>query len=116
MVLCAVDDLMFTSKLRVAAAQTGVQVAFVRSPEALLAEIGRARPSLVVLDLNADRLRPFEMLESLARDPGLEGLRTVAFVSHVQADRIAAARAAGASDVMARSAFVAQLPEILQWT
>lgn len=113
MVLCAIDDLMFTSKLRVAAKQTGVEVRFARSPEALMAECREARPSLIVLDLNADRLRPLEMLAALKADPDLAEVRAVGFVSHVHADRIAEARAAGA-EVMARSAFVAQLPDLLR--
>jgi PleD family two-component response regulator len=114
MVLCAIDDLMFTSKVRVAATQAQVEVRFVRSPEALMAEARQERPTLVIVDLNADRLRPLEMLACLKAEPALADLRTVGFVSHVQADRIAAARAAGANDVMARSAFVAQLPDLLR--
>jgi hypothetical protein len=38
----------------------------------------------------------------------------VAFLSHVQAELAAGARQAGADEVMARSAFVNQLPALLQ--
>jgi hypothetical protein len=37
----------------------------------------------------------------------------VAFASHVRADLIAEARAAGADRVLARSAFVAELPALV---
>jgi CheY-like chemotaxis protein len=114
MVLCAIEDLMFTSKVRSAARQAGVEVRFVRSPEAAVEEATRATPALLVLDLNADRLHPLEMVRRLRADPGLAGLRTVGFVSHVETDRITAARAAGVDEVLARSAFVAQLPSVLR--
>ena len=37
----------------------------------------------------------------------------IAFVSHVRVDHAEAARAAGASRVLARSAFVKELPELV---
>lgn len=114
MILCAIDDLMFTSKLRVAAKQTGTEIKFVRSPEALLAEARQTQPSLVILDLNADRLRPIDMLEAVKADAALAEVRTIGYASHIDVDRINAARAAGATEVMARSAFVARLPELLR--
>ena len=46
-------------------------------------------------------------------DPALASIRTLGFVSHVDSDTIAAAREAGTDQVMARSAFAAQLAEIL---
>ncbi len=113
MVLCAVEDLLFVSKLRSTASALGVEVRFVRSPDALLEQARHAAPSLLVLDLNADRLEPLEMVSALRAEPALSAIRTVGFVSHVQADRIEAARAAGVDVVLARSAFVAQLPSLL---
>lgn len=114
MVFCAVEDLMFSSKLRHAANQAGAVLTFVRSPESLVLAARQERPTLLILDLNADRLRPLEMVAALRQDPALANLRIVGFVSHVQADRIAAARTAGVDDVLARSAFVTQLPAILR--
>jgi PleD family two-component response regulator len=114
MVFCVVEDLMFSSKLRAAATQTGAAIRFVRSPDALLAEARQERPALVILDLNADRLQPLAIVAALRAEPDLAGIRTLGFVSHVQADRVAAARAAGVDEVMARSAFVAQLPGLLR--
>jgi CheY-like chemotaxis protein len=113
MVLCAVEDLLFVSKLRSAASALGVEIRFVRSPDALLELVRHSAPSLLVLDLNADRLEPLEMVSALRADPALSAIKTVGFVSHVQADRIEAARTAGVDVVLARSAFVAQLPSLL---
>jgi DNA-binding NarL/FixJ family response regulator len=113
MVIAAVDDLLFSMKIRTVARQLGVEVVFARSPEAILREVRERRPALVILDLNGERLAPIDTIRAIATDPALAGVRTVGFVSHVQAGTIAAAREAGVSDVMARSAFTAALADIL---
>ncbi len=113
MVIAAVDDLLFSSKIRTAAKQLGVEVIFARSPEAILAETRARRPALVVFDLNGERMAPVDTLRAIASDPALRGTRTVGFVSHVQTALIAAAREAGATEVMPRSAFAASLADIL---
>jgi PleD family two-component response regulator len=113
MVICAVEDLMFVSKLRSVGSSAHRELRFVKTPEALLSEARRFTPSLVILDLNADRLRPLDMLGALRSDPALASVRTIGFVSHVDVDRMTAARNAGVDAVMARSAFVSQLPALL---
>lgn len=114
MILAAVDDLMFASKIRAAAGPIGAVVVFARSPEDLLARARADRPSLVIFDLNSTRLRPLETLGELRRDTSLAGVPTLGFVSHVQTDLIRAAREAGIGDVLARSAFSKNVGEILK--
>ncbi|MGE3178698.1 MAG: two-component system response regulator [Vicinamibacterales bacterium] len=113
MVLAILDDLLFTSKIRSAAAGAGVPVSFARSRDAALAAIREHHPALVVLDLNNPRTDPLGIVAAIAGDPDLRGIRTVGFVSHVQTELIEAARTAGITDVLARSAFSAQLPDLL---
>lgn len=114
MVLAVLDDLMFTSKIKAAAGPLGVAVTFARSADAALAEMQKAPPELVLLDLNNPRTDPLGIVGRMKADPALAAVPTVGFASHVQADVIAAARAAGVTDVMARSAFTQRLPDILQ--
>jgi len=114
MVLCVVDDMLFASKIRAAAGATGTSVAFEKDPAVVTARVASERPSLVIFDLDSARLRAVETIAALKADPGIAATRTLGYVSHVQTDRIAAARAAGIDDVKARSAFASQLGEILQ--
>jgi len=113
MVLAIVDDLMFSSKIRGAAAQLGLQVVFARSAEAALAEMKKSRPKLVILDLDSPRTDPIAILGAMTRDESLTGVPTVGFVSHVRSDLIQAAHDAGAGEVLPRSAFTMRLPAIL---
>ena len=113
MILALVDDLMFTSKIRAAAKQLGVPVAFARSSETALAEMRKTAPALVILDLNNPRSDPLGTVALMKEDQALAAIPTLGFVSHVQTDVIEAARRAGVGEVLARSAFAERLPEIL---
>lgn len=104
---------MFASKISAAAKQCGLQVSFARSSEETLHQARTVKPRLIILDLNSTRLDPLETVAALKADDELGAIRTLGFVSHVQAEVIAAARAAGIDEVLARSAFSARLGEIL---
>jgi CheY-like chemotaxis protein len=88
-------------------------VYFERSGENTLETIRAKRPHLVVFDLDSVKLRPIETVAALKADPELRWLETLGFVSHVHSETIAAARAAGIDQVMARSAFAERLGAIL---
>ena len=114
MILAVLDDLMFTSKIKATAGQLGVAVTFARSAAAALDEMRKGSPSLVILDLNNARTDPLGIVAAMKQEPELASIATVGYVSHVQTDVINAARQAGVGEVMARSAFTQQLPEILK--
>lgn len=105
MIAAFVDDLLFRSKIRAVAGHTGADVTFVRAAD----DPAIAGASMAIVDLDGK--------DAIAIVTGLvaawPALRVLGFVSHVHAERIRDARAAGASDVMARSAFVNALPELL---
>ncbi len=95
-----VPDLMDRSKVAAAAGETG-GVTFVRSAD----ELAAVGADIVVVDL----ARP----GVLAALPGLSGARTIGFASHVDAELVEAAKAAGCGEVLPRSRFFSHLPELL---
>ena len=116
MILVAVDDLLFSSKIRATARGLGVDVAFARTPGDILAQARALKPSLVIFDINCAKADPINTVAALKADPELQAIPTAGFVSHVDTPLIMAARGAGMDEVMARSAFAANLPQILtQW-
>lgn len=104
---------MFMSKIRSAATAAGVAVAMVRSHEAALTAVRNEPPSLILLDLNNPRTDPMGLVASWKAAAETRLIPVVGYVSHVQTDVIQAARTAGIDEVLARSAFVQQLPELL---
>ena len=109
-ILCT--DLLFSTKITGTAkalAQTYLVVRTLEKLEQALAQVpAEAR---LIVDLNTTSVDPVAAVaQARAQVPSL---RIVAFVSHVQAELAAAARAAGADRVLARSAFVNELPTLL---
>jgi CheY-like chemotaxis protein len=113
MILVVADDLLFRSKISTAAKAAGVVVRAATTPDAAIERAREDRPSLVLLDLDGARPQPLDVLRRLAADPELRALKTLGFVSHVHVHLVQQARDLGIGAVMARSAFVAALPEIL---
>jgi DNA-binding NarL/FixJ family response regulator len=113
MVLVAVDDMLFSSKIRTTAKQAGVEVSFARSPAEILEQARTHRPALVIFDLNSGKTDPVGTIAQLKGDPELASIRTLGFASHVHTALIAAARNAGADQVLPRSAFAGNLADIL---
>lgn len=114
MILAILDDLMFTSKIRSAATHLGVPVTFARSSAAALQQMHAAAPALVILDLNNPRTDPLGTVAAMKSDPALATVPTIGYVSHVDTATIDAARQAGVGEIVARSAFVLRLADILQ--
>jgi PleD family two-component response regulator len=112
-VVLVVDDLFFSIKIKTAAQHLGAEIFFERTGAHTLDTIKEKKPRLVIFDLDAAKLRPIETVAAMKDDPELRSVPTLGFVSHVHADTIAAARAAGIDQVLARSAFADRLGVIL---
>ena len=113
MIVCVLDDLLFSVKISTAAKAIGADVYFERTPGKVAERIREKQPSLAIFDLNSARLDPLQVIAQLKSDPETRGIKTLGFVSHVDSDAIAAAREAGIDEVLARSAFADRLGDIL---
>jgi PleD family two-component response regulator len=113
MILAVLDDLMFSSKIKTAANQLGVDLRFSRSVDGALETMRKNPTTLVIFDLNSTRIDSLAIVAAMKADPVLAPIPTVGYASHVQTDVIDAARQAGVGEVLARSAFSQQIGEIL---
>jgi hypothetical protein len=103
-------DMMFASKVRAVAAHTGVNVFTSPDTRRLLAADEGRTSSLALIDLE---LRgAVDLIRQLRADERWKGT-LIGFASHMNAEAIAAGREAGAHRVLARSAFVQMLPDLL---
>ncbi len=108
-VVALMDDLFFQMKLAETAKQLGVEVKVATNGEALMGLMESA-PKLVIVDLNA-RSQPIQTIEKLRQTR--KDIRVVGFLSHVQGELAAQARAAGCDEVLPRSSFTQNLAAIL---
>lgn len=108
-VVALMDDLFFQMKLAETAKQLGVEVKVATNGDAFLGLMA-SEPKLVIVDLNA-RSQPLEAIEKLRQTR--KDVRVVGFLSHVQTELAAQAKAAGCDEVLPRSGFTQNLAAIL---
>lgn len=108
-VLVLIDDLIFGSKVREALRRLGVIAVFPASVKLYEDTLG-AGAALLILDVDAPRFSPEEAIR-MARTAGVPVL---AYGSHVNVEALAAARRAGADEVVPRSVFASQLPQLVE--
>ncbi|MHB8525129.1 MAG: hypothetical protein ACYDD2_03095 [Candidatus Acidiferrales bacterium] len=108
-IFALVDDIFFQTKMLETAKQLGVEMKSFATGGALLTELEKGQPKLVVVDLNA-RQSPMEAIAAIrARAPKI---RVISFFSHVQTELSKRAHEAGSTDVMPRSKFTKELATI----
>lgn len=108
-----VADLMFASRVRGAAAAAGVSVVTVSRANEVEEEVRRLRPRLVLLDIDTRGAGIGGLIQRLKADPETVAAQIVVFGPHVDSIALLAAREAGADRVLARFAFVRDLPALL---
>jgi len=110
-VLVAVPNLFFATRIGETARTLGI--ATEACEPARLAERMRAeRPALAIVDLHAPGV--LDAVRAARADPAGAELPVVGFYSHVDPSLAQAARDAGVTQVLTRSAFTARLAAILQ--
>jgi CheY-like chemotaxis protein len=111
-VFVVISDLLFRSKIDDAARRAGVPLRVAKSMEQLDRHLGTSAPAVVLVDLEMAGLDAPGMLARLRATPAGANVPVIGFAGHTNVEVIHAARAAGVQ-VMARSAFVAQLPALM---
>lgn len=111
-VVAVVSDLLFRTRIAETAKQAGVDFTAIPSGIALSA-LENQTPDLIVLDL-ADTGDPISLAHALRASLATRSVPIVGFYPHVDNALRQRALAAGIPHVLPRSAFVAQMLEILQ--
>ena len=110
LLLCA--DLIFTTKIKRTAAELGYDIQVAHDQASAERELVTNRPRVVFVDLTAGAVAS---AAALGRYRALlPDAHFVAFGPHVDADALAAARAAGCELVLPRSKFAATLPQLIR--
>ncbi len=112
-ILAVVDDLIFLSKIQQTARQTGVEVEQVEISK-LAGRLQQSGSYAVLLDLNHRSGLALETARALKSSAETSGVQIIGFLSHVQGGLAREARQAGLDQVMARSAFSKELPQLLR--
>jgi CheY-like chemotaxis protein len=112
-VLAIVSDMMFTVKIDAAAKQTYLEILYPKTLEEAL-RLGKEKPVLVIVDLNHNSLDAIALIDAFKSDKTLESIKILSFYSHVQTELRQQALDVGCDDIVPRSAFSVNLPQILK--
>ena len=136
LILAFVRDLNFAVRIESTAKKIGYQVKVIESaeqiappdkkePEVQLAEplegrnavlldkITQWHPTLIIFDLGNDFIPWEDWIRLISSVPATRRIPILCFGPHVNVEVMQAAKAAGANEVVARSRFVTQLPDLL---
>ena len=105
-ILVLVRDLMFAGRIGAEARAAGASVTMLRDPELLIQE---TRASRLIVDLD---LAGALQAAAAWRSHNTAG-EVIAFVAHINADAVRAAREAGFNQIFTRGQFVQVLPRLL---
>ena len=108
-VVAVIDDLFFMVKVKDAAVAAGMGIVFAKSREDALVRCAEG-PSLAVIDLNAGKFAPVELVVALKA----VGVPVLGFLSHVNVELKEKALEAGADRVLARSALAQNINAIFR--
>ena len=112
-VSAVLEDLFFTVKINESAKRAGLPIEFLKSETDVL-EKAKAKPSLILIDLNYGGIDPLRLVARLKSEEATRPVPVVGYLSHVQGELKQQAHAAGCDMVMARSAFSQNLLQILK--
>ena len=113
-IIAAVDDMIFSSKIRATAEPLAVALKFVSSVEQLMLTAAEQKPDLIVVDLHNQKIDSVALAKRLKSSDELKAVTLLGFFSHVETEAKRAALEAGFDKVIPRSVFTRDLASILQ--
>ncbi len=112
LVLAAVSDFLFSTKINEIARSLGLEVYFLRTTSEAFREF-TVKPELLIVDLNNTRVDGITLITRLRRDARYTHLPILGYLSHVQVQLKQQAEKAGCSLVVPRSVFADKIKGFL---
>lgn len=114
MVLVAITDLFFYTKVRDALRQPEYQLEKARTQQDIVDKALSANPGVILFNMNDLTLDAFQALEKLKTDPRLTNIPTLAFANHEEVDTWNLARKLGVTKIVSRNEFSARTRELVE--
>jgi PleD family two-component response regulator len=114
LVLVAVTDIFFYTKVRDALMSKGYKIERARTQQDIAEKASAVNPSAFILNMNDERLDAFHALETLKADTGMKAIPILAFANHEEVDTFNRARAMGVTKIVSRNEFSARLKELIE--
>lgn len=113
-VLVAVTDIFFYTKVRDALLSNGYKLERVRSQEDIAGKASALHPSAVILNMNDDTLNAFQALQTLKTDPRFKTIPILAFANHEEVETWNRAKSMGVTKIVSRNEFSSRTKALLE--
>ena len=113
-VVAVIDDLFFQAKVRTALQHLGLAADIIPNGGRLQARLQGSVPALVIIDLTLRSGDATSLIRDLRAAEHGRSVPILAFGSHVAVETQKEALQAGASQVVAKSAFAKRLPQLVR--
>ena len=108
-ILAAIHDLMFSSKVNVAA--QGRPIEYVPRGADVAEHCAKSKPDVVLIDLASQK---FDAIGAVKKIKEAGGPVVIGYVDHTREDLMDAAKAAGCDKILSKGEFARRLPELLE--
>ena len=113
-ILVAVSDVFFYTKLRDALKPQGYLLEKARTQDEVSEKAGALRPAAVILNINDETLDAFKALEALKGDDRSKAIPVLAFANHEEVDNWKRAQQLGVTKIVSRNEFSSRTLELVQ--
>ena len=113
-ILVAVSDVFFYTKLRDALKPQGYLLEKARTQDEVSEKAGALRPAAVILNINVETLDAFKALEALKGDDRSKTIPVLAFANHEEVDNWNRAQQLGVTKIVSRNEFSSRTLQLVQ--
>ena len=113
-VLVAVTDIFFYTKVRDALLPRGYKLERARSQADVAEKALVSKPAAVILNMNDETVNAFQALEMLKADPQFKNIPVLAFANHEEIDTWNRAKALGVTKIVSRNEFSSRTKELVE--
>ena len=113
-ILVAVSDIFFYTKVRDALLPAGYTLERVRAQDEVTAKTDRLHPCAVILNMNEERLDPFQAISQVRACSPTQPIPVLAFANHEETDTWRRAKDLGVTKIVSRNEFSARTKDLVE--
>lgn len=113
-VLVAVNDVFFYTKVRDALLPAGYKLERVRAQEDVKAKAASLAPCAAIVNMNEERLDPFQTLRHLRDAASTPPIPILAFANHEETETWRRAKELGVTKIVSRNEFAARTKNLIE--
>jgi PleD family two-component response regulator len=113
-ILVAVSDVFFYTKVRDALLPNGYVLERIRTQQEMLEKVAAHRPSAVILNMNDDKLDGFWALERIKGTDQFKSIPVLAFANHDEVETWRRAKELGVTKIVSRNEFSSRTKELVE--